>query len=85
VYAAFDQSFDPNFYIIATTSGQDRCLPWGRSVYDWQDWEITVTDRKATIYLDGKPTFTENYREKPGNIMALITCSMAPGQVIMLF
>ena len=44
----------------------------GCDLFDWQDLELIVENRSATIYLNGQPAYHEDYRENFGNIMALI-------------
>lgn len=44
----------------------------GCDLFDWQDLELIVENRSATIYLNGRPAYHESYRENFGNIMALI-------------
>lgn len=44
----------------------------GCNVYDWQELKLQVINRKATIYLNGKPAFEETYKTDFGKIMALI-------------
>jgi len=41
----------------------------GCNVYDWQELEVRVKDRHATIYLNGKPAYNEIYKENLGKIV----------------
>jgi hypothetical protein len=44
----------------------------GCNVYEWQELEIQVKDRHATIYFNGHPTYSETYKKDFGKIVALI-------------
>jgi transcriptional regulator with XRE-family HTH domain len=44
----------------------------GGNLFEWQDLELIVENRKATIYLNGQPAYHEDFRQNSGNIMALI-------------
>jgi hypothetical protein len=44
----------------------------GCDLFDWQDLELIVENRGATIYLNGRPAYHEDYQQNFGNIMALI-------------
>jgi len=44
----------------------------GCDLYEWQELEIRVKDRHAVIYLNGKPTYQEVYKENFGKIVSLI-------------
>jgi hypothetical protein len=53
-------------------SGEDNDLSkLGTDLYEWNDLEIKVVGKKATILLNGKETYSENYLEDFGNIMGL--------------
>lgn len=43
----------------------------GCDVFDWQDIEIRVKDRTAGIYLNGKLTYEETYKQDMGKIVAV--------------
>jgi len=43
----------------------------GCNIFDWQDVEIRVKDRTAGIYLNGKLTYEETYKQDMGNIVAI--------------
>jgi len=53
----------------------------GCNVFDWQDLEVRVEGRQATIYLNGKPTYQENYQKDFGKIMALIYAFDGTGSI----
>lgn len=57
--------------IIKSGSNNDLSA-LGCDLFDWQDLELTVETRSATIYLNGRPAYHEDYHENFGNIMALI-------------
>lgn len=44
----------------------------GGDLFDWQDLELVVKNRTATIYLNGQPAYREDYQKNCGNIMTLI-------------
>jgi hypothetical protein len=44
----------------------------GCNVFEWQDLEVRVEGRQATIYLNGKAAYHENYQQDFGKIVALI-------------
>ncbi|MCR9226530.1 MAG: hypothetical protein NXH90_03790 [Flavobacteriaceae bacterium] len=53
-------------------SGKDNNLSkLGSDLYNWNDLEIKVEGKKATILLNGKEAYSENYQEDLGNIMGL--------------
>lgn len=53
-------------------SGKDNNLSkLGTDLYDWNDLEIQVRDKKATIFLNGQEAYTEHYLEDLGDIMGL--------------
>ena len=53
-------------------SGKDNNLSkLGADLYDWNDLEIRVKDKKATILLNGEETYSELFKEDLGNIMGL--------------
>lgn len=53
-------------------SGKDNNLSQlGSDLYDWNDLEIRVSSKMATILLNGKETYTENYQDDLGDIMGL--------------
>ena len=56
-----------------TRSGSNNNLSaLGCDLFDWQDVELIVENRSATIYLNGRPAYHEDYKENCGNIMTLI-------------
>jgi len=44
----------------------------GCDIYNWQELEVRVKNRQATIYLNGEKTYQEVYKENMGKIVALI-------------
>jgi hypothetical protein len=43
----------------------------GCNIFEWQDIEIRVKDRTAGIYLNGKLTYEETYKQDMGKIVAV--------------
>lgn len=53
-------------------SGRDNDLAkLGVDVYDWNDIRVEVKGKKAVIYINDEPAYTENFEEELGNIMGL--------------
>jgi hypothetical protein len=53
--------------------GEDNDLSaLGSDIYSWQELEIQVRNRNATILLNGNAVFTEVYKQDFGKIVALI-------------
>ena len=53
-------------------SGKDNNLSkLGTDLYKWNDLEIKVEGKKATLLLNGKKIYSENYQEDLGNIVGL--------------
>jgi hypothetical protein len=44
----------------------------GCDLFDWQDLELVVKNKSATIYFNGQPAYHEDFRTNCGNIMTLI-------------
>lgn len=57
---------------ITRSGGNNDLSALGCDLFDWQDVELVVKDRSATIYLNGRPTYHEDFRKDCGNIMTLI-------------
>jgi hypothetical protein len=57
--------------IIRSGSNNDLSA-LGCDLFDWQDLELVVKNRSATIYLNGRPAYHEDFRKNCGNIMTLI-------------
>ena len=57
--------------IIRSGSNNDLSA-LGCDPFDWQDLELIVKNRSATIYLNGRPAYHEDFRKNCGNIMTLI-------------
>lgn len=54
-------------------SGENNDLSaLGCDIYNWQQVEVKVKDRNATIYINGKPVYNEIYKQDYGKIVALI-------------
>ncbi|MCX2681757.1 hypothetical protein OOZ15_17520 [Galbibacter sp. EGI 63066] len=43
----------------------------GTDLYQWNDIEIKVKNKNATIFLNGKETYSEHYQEDMGDIMGI--------------
>jgi hypothetical protein len=53
--------------------GRDNDLSaLGCDVYEWQELEIRSNDRRAGIYLNGKLTYEETYKEDFGKVVGFI-------------
>lgn len=57
---------------ISKSGKNNNLSALGCDVYKWQELEIQVKDRHATIYLNGRPTYRETYKKDFGKIVALI-------------
>ena len=57
---------------ISKSGANNDLSALGCDVYDWRQIELRVVDRHATIYIDGKPTYQEIYKQNFGKIVALI-------------
>lgn len=56
-----------------TRSGNNNDLSaLGADLFEWQDLELIVENRSATIYLNGQPAYREHFQKDCGNIMTLI-------------
>ncbi len=44
----------------------------GCNIYEWQELELRVIGKEATIYLNGQVSYKETYKKDFGNIVALI-------------
>jgi hypothetical protein len=57
---------------ISKSGKNNNLSALGCNVYEWQELEIQVKDRHATIYLNGNHTYSETYKKDFGKIVALI-------------
>jgi transcriptional regulator with XRE-family HTH domain len=56
-----------------TRNGDDNDLSaLGRDVFDWQELTIAVSNKNASILINGEPAFQEIYKEDYGDIVGLI-------------
>jgi len=53
------------------TPARNNLSKLGTDLYEWNDLEIKVEGKKATILLNGKEAYSENYQEDLGNIVGL--------------
>lgn len=57
---------------ISRSGNNNDLSALGCDIYNWQDLEIKVKGRHAAIYLNGKLTYEETYKQDFGKIVALI-------------
>jgi hypothetical protein len=57
---------------ISKSGSNNDLSALGCDIYDWQDLEIKVNNRHAAIYLNGRLTYEETYKQDFGKIVALI-------------
>jgi hypothetical protein len=57
---------------ISRSGSNNDLSALGCDIYNWQNLEIKVNNRRAAIYLNGRLTFEEVYKQDFGKIVALI-------------
>ena len=54
---------------------------FGRNLYDWQQLQIKVADKKATIFLDNQAVHTITFKEDFGKVVGLVLSFAGTGAV----